>query len=135
MNEFICFNYLYRDSGNYKKFGSKIFTNPDQLSIEVIEYNIQLHLFSHEFFYPDCLGIKKFKSHRYEDDYSWYEFDSIEMLDKIDNPKKKMESINSFLAKLAEMRNFDIYLIGDQPTTCPKCGARTELKLDLPPPL
>ena len=88
MREFIRFNYLYRDSGNYKKFGSKIFTNPDQLSYEVIEYSIQLHLFSHEFFYPDCLGIKKFKSHRHEYDYSWYEFDSIEMLGKIEKSIK-----------------------------------------------
>jgi hypothetical protein len=115
MSNFIRFNYLYRDSGNYKKFGSKLFTNPDHLTNDVIEYNIQLHLISHEFFYPDCLGIKKFKSHRHENDYSWYEFESIEMLEKIDNPKMKMESINSFLSKLEGMRNFDIYIKGDQP--------------------
>lgn len=29
------------------------------------------------------------------------------------------------------MKNFDIYLMGDQPTTCPRCGARTEILLDL----
>jgi len=27
------------------------------------------------------------------------------------------------------MKDIDIYLMGDQPTTCPKCGARTEQRL------
>jgi hypothetical protein len=25
------------------------------------------------------------------------------------------------------MKNLDVYLMGDQPTTCPICGARTEI--------
>jgi len=29
------------------------------------------------------------------------------------------------------MNSFDIYLMGDQPTTCPKCGIRTEITLEL----
>lgn len=30
MGEVIRFNYLHRDSGNWKKFGSKIFSNSEQ---------------------------------------------------------------------------------------------------------
>ena len=26
---------------------------------------------------------------------------------------------------------FEVYLFSDQPTTCPKCGSRTEITLDL----
>jgi len=26
---------------------------------------------------------------------------------------------------------FDVYIFTDQPTTCPKCGSRTEITLDL----
>lgn len=132
MSEVIRFNYLYRDSGNYKKFGCKRFSNPDQLSLEVIEYNIRLYLISHEFFTPDCLGNKKIKGHRFQDDYPWYEFDSIEMMDIIYNPRQRMKSINFLFSKLEKMTNYEIYLISDQPTTCPKCGARTKLKLDMP---
>ena len=29
------------------------------------------------------------------------------------------------------MEYYDIYIMNDQPTTCPKCGSRTELILDL----
>ena len=29
-----------------------------------------------------------------------------------------------------EMTYFDIYLFTDQPTTCPKCGNRTEILID-----
>ena len=36
MSEVIRFNYLYRDSGNYKKFGRKKFSNSEQLTIEEI---------------------------------------------------------------------------------------------------
>lgn len=25
------------------------------------------------------------------------------------------------------MKDFEIYLMGDQPTTCPRCGVRTEM--------
>jgi hypothetical protein len=113
-------------------FGSILFTNPDQLTIEVIDYNIRLHLISHEFFTPNCIGIKKFKEHHSWNHYQLYEFDSIEMLNTIDNPKKKMESIYFLLLKLEEMTSYEIFFMGVQPTTCPKCGSRTELKSELP---
>ncbi len=95
MSKIVRFNYLYRDSGNYKKFGSKLFSNPDQLSLEEIERNIRQNLIDHEYFYPDKVGIKRFKFHRYLDDYSWYEFESVETLDKSDSRRKKTETISS----------------------------------------
>jgi len=100
MSKVIRFNYLYRDSGNWKKFGSKKFSNPDQLSEDQIEQAIRENLIDQEYFYPEQVGIKKFKFQRYLDDYSWYEFVSIEMFNDIDPPKKKLESINKFLELL-----------------------------------
>ncbi len=81
MNEVIRFNYLHRDSENWKKFGSKLFSNPEQLSLDVIEQAIREHLIDQEYFYPDQVGIKKFKFHRYLDDNSWYEFQSVEIIE------------------------------------------------------
>jgi len=100
MSEVIRFNYLHRDSGNWKKFGSKKFSNPDQLRVDQIEQAIRQNLIDQEYFYPVQVGIKKFKFHRYLDDYSWYEFETIEMLEDTDPPKKKLESINKFLVRL-----------------------------------
>ena len=103
MIEVIRFNYLHRDSGNYKKFGSILFSNPEQLSIEEIEQNIRQNLIDLEYFYPDQVNIKKFKFHRFWDDNSWYEFESVEIIDNIDHPNKKLKSLNSFLLLLKEM--------------------------------
>jgi len=100
MSEVIYFNYLHRDSGNWKKFGSKKFSNTEQLTLEEIEQKIRENLIDQAYFFPDQVGIKKFKFHRYIDDYSWYEFDSIEVLSNIDHSDKKMESINDFLLRL-----------------------------------
>jgi hypothetical protein len=105
MSEVIRFNYLYRDSGNWKKFGHKLFSNPDQLTIEEIELKLRDNLFDQEYFYPDQVGIKKFKFHRYLDDYSWYEFESIEILDNVDLSKMELESISRFLTLIGKMKN------------------------------
>lgn len=100
MSEVIRFNYLYRDSGNWKKFGSKRFSNPEKLSLEEIDQKIRQNLIDQEYFYPDRVGIRKFRFHRYLDDYSWYEFESVEMLDSFEPPKKETEPISSFLSRL-----------------------------------
>ena len=102
MSEVIRFNYLYRDSGNWKKFGSKLFSNPDQLTIKVIEQKIRKNLIDQEYFYPDQVGIRKFKFHRYLDDYSWYEFESLEILTNIEFSSKGLKSISDFLLQLKQ---------------------------------
>ena len=108
MSEVIRFNYLHRDSGNWKKFGSKLFSNPEQLTIEEIAQTIRENLIDQEYFYPDQVGIKKFKFHRYSDDYSWYEFESVEILENANPQRKELESIGSFLEKLRKMKSLDV---------------------------
>lgn len=104
MCEVIRFNYLYRDSGNYKKFGSKNFGNPEQLPIEDIERNIFENLIDNEYFYPDKVGIKKFKIHRCLDDFSWYEFESIEILHDANPLTNEIDSISYLLLKFYAMK-------------------------------
>lgn len=106
MSKFIRFNYLYRDSGNYKKFGSKLFSNPNGLTSNEIEQNIRQNLIDQEYFYPEQVGIKKFKFHLNLDDYSWYEFESVEILININNndQSKELRSINDFLLQLKRRR-------------------------------
>jgi hypothetical protein len=100
LSEIIRFNYLHRDSGNWKKFGHKLFSNPEHLTLEEIEQKIRQNLIDQEYFYPEQVGIKKFRFHRYLDDYSWYEFESVEILDNIDHPKKELETISNFILLL-----------------------------------
>ena len=96
MAQNVRFHYLYRDSGNYKKFGFKDFSNPFLLTINEIEQKIRSNLISSEFFYPDKAGIQKFKFHRFCDDSSWYEFEMVEFVDS----KNQVQSINEFLSIL-----------------------------------
>ena len=100
MSEVIRFNFLHRDSGNLKKFGSKKFSNPEQLTLEDIEQKIRQNLIDQAYFYPDQVGIKKFKFHRYLDDYSWYEFESVEILENNEPQKKGLKPISDFLLML-----------------------------------
>ncbi len=128
MCEVILFNYLHRDSGNWKKFGCKRFSNPDQLTLAEVEKMIRENLIDKEYFYPNQVGIKKFKFHRNLDDYSWYEFESVEILESKDFGKKTLELFSNFILLLERMMFIDAYLISDQPTTCPLCGARAKIK-------
>ncbi|MBL0325691.1 MAG: hypothetical protein IPP61_10995 [Cytophagaceae bacterium] len=52
----IQFNYLHRDSGNYKIFGDLIFSNPENLDIQEIIALIKEHLIDGQYFYPENLG-------------------------------------------------------------------------------
>lgn len=87
MYEVIRINDLHRDSGNWKKFGSILFSNQQQPNIKVVELQIRQILIDQEYFYPEQVGIKKFKFHRYLDDSSWYEFESVEIFDNTDYTK------------------------------------------------
>lgn len=97
MRKSIRFNYLYRDSGNYKKYGSKIFFNPEQLIIEEITHKLTESLIDHAFFYPEKVGIEKFRFHRHLEDISWYEFESVEEINSHSSHKKR-QTINSFIS-------------------------------------
>jgi hypothetical protein len=102
MIEVIRFNYLYRDSANYKTFGHKLFSNPELLTKDEITERIRQNLIDTEFFYPESVGIRKFKFHRNRDDYSWYEFESIEIIKCNATTKKHLLSINQFISHLKQ---------------------------------
>lgn len=95
MRQNIRFHYLYRDSGNYKKFGFKDFSNPTNLSVEEIQSELFKKLIDGMYFYPEKVGIQKFRFHRYCDDNSWYELENLELL----NSGKPKETIRNFLDK------------------------------------
>jgi hypothetical protein len=89
----IRFHYLYRDSGNYKKFGFKDFSNPTNLSIGEIQAELSKKLIDGMYFYPENVGIQKFRFHKYCDDNSWYEMQNLELL----SSGKPKETIQDFL--------------------------------------
>lgn len=54
-------------------------------------------LIDQSFFYPKKVGIEKFRFHRYLDDTSWYEFESVKEINS-QSLHKKLQTINSFIS-------------------------------------
>ena len=78
----IAFNYLYGDSGNYKKQGSLIFRNPDKLSLELFEKTFRREAFSPEgLFIARQLRVPEVffyeEGNAGPDDHCFHEFDSV----------------------------------------------------------
>jgi hypothetical protein len=92
----IKFNYLYRDSGNYKKYGSVIFANPNNIRLLEFEALIRSKLIDEIWFYADEWGLPEIftKIIDFRVDPTWHEFESIEFTDK--RATKKME-LHEFL--------------------------------------
>ncbi len=82
----IKFNYLFRDAGNNKAHGSVVFSNPENLNIEVIELNLRESLIDGEFFDPSELSVPRLTlvdfSFNAEPDHSWNEFSNLELTDE-----------------------------------------------------
>ncbi|MGE0638141.1 MAG: hypothetical protein AB7G44_12685 [Bacteroidia bacterium] len=95
----IKFNYMYRDGANYKQFGSVIFANPSNLTLEIIETKIRETLIDGEFFEPLKLDIPNVRVYPYdpEIDHDWFEFENVEQTDKSPTDKR---TIAEFIAEL-----------------------------------
>lgn len=77
-------NYRYRDAGNYKQFGSVIFSNENRLSIEEATQLIREKLISEEFFVPQNWNLPKLHFYPFDSelDHDYHEFESWEETDE-----------------------------------------------------
>lgn len=94
----IRFCYMYRDAGNYKQFGSVIFSNPSGLSIDKSTDAIKKKLIDDQFFYPEKWNIPLIYAYTFDPelDHQWFEFKNIEFT--LEEPTDK--------------RSFDMFLKG-----------------------
>jgi len=78
------FNYEYRDAGNYHVSGYEVFSNPDSLKIEEVEFRIRESLIDSEFFDPSYWLVKRLKHDDWipELDHTWNRFESLEYSDQ-----------------------------------------------------
>jgi len=76
----IEFSYLYRDSGNYKNFGSVYIHNSKRKPLETLEEEVHSYLIDRNFFYAKDIGVPPlFFEDNTPDDVTWHEF--IEVLE------------------------------------------------------
>jgi len=76
----IKFNYLYRDSSNYKNYGYVILANPENFALIEVEKLIRSKLIDGEWFYADEWDVPElfFEWVDFRIDSTWHEFESIE---------------------------------------------------------
>ena len=88
------FEYLYRDAGNYKQFGSIVFENPTQIQPEMASNYIKPDLIDAEYFLPEKVQIPRFVIIGYnsEFDHDWYEFVKFSLTDE--TPTASMSAQN-----------------------------------------
>lgn len=93
----IKLHYLHRDEGNYKEFGSEIFTNKSQLRIAELEIRFKSKIIDSTYFYPDDFGIKKFHVNPFETTNEWYEFEKFEEIPLSDCNAESIRDIEELL--------------------------------------
>lgn len=77
----VKFEYMYRDAGNYKLYGSAIFYNNDQISFNELESRIRNSLIDESYFVPAKCSIPKLEFPEIDEklDHDWHEFISISL--------------------------------------------------------
>ncbi|MDB4925879.1 hypothetical protein [Mucilaginibacter sp.] len=76
----IKFSYLYRDGGNYKKYGYVVLDNPENKSLEQLAELIRSKLIYGEWFYANEWQLPDLFFSHFDPYYdpTWHEFESIE---------------------------------------------------------
>lgn len=88
----IEFNYLYRDASNYKQFGSIIFSNPNNLSIDKVDAAIRNRLIDGEFFKHNLFNVPSLFFNTYnEDDHNLHEYENINITYEAPTDKRTIE--------------------------------------------
>jgi hypothetical protein len=100
----IKFNYLYRDSANYKKYGFVIFAHSDETELAEVETLVRSKLIYTEWFYAEEWHLPELflDSFDFKLDPAWHEFESIEYTE--DSPTQPI-SITQF-KQLIEKTNW-----------------------------
>jgi len=99
----VKFTYLYRDAGNYNKWGEVVFRNPEGLVPELItqvlrEAFLQDGLFiAHQVRVPDVFLYVR--GDATSDDHCYHEFDSVEATAETPNDQDS-RSISQFLIEV-----------------------------------
>ena len=93
------FEYLHRDGGNYKIFGSIIIKNIDKISPLKATALVEKILIDTEYFYPKEAKIPLFEEHTKDSKFftDWYEFDKFSLTDE--NPSDS-RSLKEFIKSL-----------------------------------
>ncbi len=110
----IEFRYLYRDAGNYKKFGIVVFANPEQLSPEALEMELRQVFWEDDLFIASQIRVPEVFLYSdgkpSSDDHCFHEFGGLLTTEETANDKHN-RSIREFLAEVTreDQRGWKIF--------------------------
>lgn len=101
----IQMEYLYRDAGNYKVWGSTVFANPQGLSLDTIQAQTKDHWIDGCYFIAANLQLPSLHTSPYdaELDHSWHEFHAFTETVELPNDAHHRR-IDDFVARLQQQR-------------------------------
>jgi hypothetical protein len=104
----IRFNYLYRDAGNFKQYGSGVFCNPRNLSLGEIERKLQQSLMDGRYFVAEDVNLPALRKFDFDAslDHDWHEFESVEHCED-PCPEKLARDVSALIVDLARMSSSD----------------------------
>ncbi len=100
----VNFKYLYRDAGNYKKWGAVVFSNPERLTLgevtKALEENFLVDglFIAHQVHVPEVFFSTE--EDVTADDHCYHEFDAVEESSNASTDKRD-RSIGQFIAEVA----------------------------------
>jgi hypothetical protein len=99
----IKFGYLYRDGGNYKKWGKVIFSNPEKLTLELVTKDLRRAFLEGCLFIarqiriPECFLFSEGEATT--DDHCFHEFEAVELT--VESPNDlHLRSISQFIGEV-----------------------------------
>lgn len=97
----IQFNYLYRDAGNFKQFGSVAFDNKECVPTEVLEEQFRKMLIDGQYFVAANIGVPNLWVYAYDAvlDHEWHEFEGLEAAN-FSRKDEDLRDISTLLDKL-----------------------------------
>ncbi len=91
----IKFSYLYRDGSNYKQFNEVVFSNPNEIPLEKIDFFIRANLISGFWLIPKDWNLPDLHYNIYawddEIDHGWHEFEFVQVTMEMANQGRFIE--------------------------------------------
>ena len=99
----IKFTYLYRDAGNYKKFGSVVFSNPNHLTLQNLAAPLAQAFSEEGLFVAHQIRVPEVflytRGNATSDDHCFHEFDGVE--ESLEAPNDQhFRAIGEFLVEI-----------------------------------
>jgi hypothetical protein len=110
----IRFKYFYRDGSNFKKWGTVIFSNAEELPVAAVAESLQKQMSPDGYFIASQVNVPEvFLFDDYQlnpDDHCFHEFDSVEVIEDTANDRIG-RSIGEFIEEVEQeaRRGWDVF--------------------------